>query len=238
MDRTSQFSLPLLIPAQAQKHVTVNEALLRLDAAAQLSVISSTLVTPPAAVVEGSSFIVPPAATGAWLGKQGQIAVWSNGAWMFLAPKAGWRAWEAARSGIHLYNGADWIADAVAASPNGAATCCAVIEFDHAISPGNTNATSVKVPAQGLVFGVTGRVLSDLRGSGLTGWRIGVSGSDNRYGSGLGLSANSYLVGLSGSPVTYYADTPLLITAEGAGFVEGSIRLALHVFRILPPRAD
>ena len=32
MTDTSQLGLPLLEPAQAQKHVTVNEALVRLDA--------------------------------------------------------------------------------------------------------------------------------------------------------------------------------------------------------------
>ena len=36
MARTAQLDLPLVMPAQAQKHVTVNEALARLDAAAQL----------------------------------------------------------------------------------------------------------------------------------------------------------------------------------------------------------
>ncbi len=237
MSRTSQFNLPLLLPAQAQKHVTVNEALLRLDAVSQLSIVSSVLATPPGSVSEGASFIVPAGATDAWEGKTGQIAVRSNGAWLFLVPKAGWRAWEASRSGFHIYDGSGWIVDAIAASPNGSSTACSVLEFDQAISPGSMTATSIRIPAQTLVFGVTGRVISALHGSGLTGWRIGVSGSDNRYGSGLGVSTNSYLVGLSGSPVTYYAETPLLITSEGGGFVGGAIRLALHILKIEPPRA-
>ena len=37
MAKTAQLDLPLVMPAQAQKHVTVNEALARLDAAAQLA---------------------------------------------------------------------------------------------------------------------------------------------------------------------------------------------------------
>ena len=36
MARTAQLDLPLVAPSQAQKHVTVNEALARLDAVAQL----------------------------------------------------------------------------------------------------------------------------------------------------------------------------------------------------------
>jgi hypothetical protein len=76
-----------------------------------------------------------------------------------------------------------------------------------------------------------------LTGPGLAGWRIGVSGSDNRYGSGLGVAEGSYLLGLSGSPVTYYADTQLVLTAEGGSFAGGRIRLALHVVQLVPPRA-
>ena len=95
----------------------------------------------------------------------------------------------------------------------------------------------MSIPNQAQVIGVTGRVVSALAGPGLTGWRIGVAGSDNRYGSGLGSEVNSYLVGLSGAPVTYYAPTPLLITAEGGSFASGQIRLAVHVLCLIPPRS-
>jgi hypothetical protein len=110
-----------------------------------------------------------------------------------------------------------------------------VVEFDHAIVPGASNATLVAIPAQAQVVGVSGRVIAALSGSGLTSWRIGVAGSDNRYGSGLGIGLNAYLAGLSGSPVTYYAATPLLLTAEGGGFGAGMIRLAVHFLGIEPP---
>ena len=83
MARTAQLDLPLVMPAQAQKHVTVNEALARLDAAAQLRVISSLLSTPPASACDGQSYLVPAGATGEWAGhRAGRIAVWSNGGWI------------------------------------------------------------------------------------------------------------------------------------------------------------
>jgi len=47
MAETSQFNLPLLSASQAQKSVTVNEALSILDAVAQLRIVSSTTTTPP-----------------------------------------------------------------------------------------------------------------------------------------------------------------------------------------------
>jgi Protein of unknown function (DUF2793) len=237
MARTAQLDLPLVMPAQAQKHVTVNEALARLDAAAQLRVVSSVLATPPATVPDGASYLVPAGATGEWSGKAGQIAVWSNGGWTYLAPRAGWRAWDEGRAAHQMFDGSAWVADALVVSPHGAGLLWKVVEFDHAVTAGASNSTAVTIPNQAQVIGVSGRVVTALTGSGLTGWRIGVSGSDNRYGSGLGVALNSYLTGLSGAPVTYYADTPLVLTAEGGTFAGGTVRLALHYLQLIPPRA-
>jgi hypothetical protein len=236
MSRTAQLALPLVLPAQAQKHVTVNEALARLDAVAQLRVISSHVATPPAAAVDGAGYVVPAGATGAWAGKAGQVAVWCNGGWIFLVPKAGWRGWDEDAGGSCMFDGVRWVADAVAVSPGGAATAWRVLELEHAITAGATNPTAVPIPALAQVIGVTGRVTTAITGS-LSGWRIGVAGSDDRYGAGLGTALNSYLLGLSGAPVTYYASTPLLLTAEGGSFAAGVVRLAVHLVELVPPRA-
>jgi hypothetical protein len=236
MARTSQLDLPLVMPAQAQKHVTVNESLARLDAAAQLRVLSSLLLSPPSIGVDGQSYLVPAGATGAWDGRVGQIAVWSNGGWTYLLPKAGWRAWDESRTGYLVFDGMGWTPDAITVSPNGACARWRVIEFDHVVSPGSTNATSVSIPGNTQVLGVTGRVAGALTGPGLATWRIGVAGSDSRYGSGLGTGLNSYLIGLSGTPVTYYEATPLLLSAEGGSLSSGTVRLALHVVQLEPPR--
>ena len=236
MTRTAQLDLPLVLPSQAQKHVTVNEALVRLDATAQLRVVSSILSEPPVQASDGAGYLVPEGAGGAWLGMAGRIAVRSNGGWVYLVPKAGWRAWDESTATHRMFDGSGWISDAVTVSPGGAATSWSIEEFDHVITPGTVNATAVAIPNQAQVVGVTGRVVSPLSGPGLEGWRIGVAGSDNRYGSGLGLALGSYLVGLSGAPVTYYAPTPLLLTAESGSFASGAIRLALHLVRLTPPR--
>ena len=50
-DQTSALSLPLILPSQAQKHVTHNEALRILDAVVPPSVKSRSLTDPPAARV-------------------------------------------------------------------------------------------------------------------------------------------------------------------------------------------
>ncbi|MDH3262592.1 MAG: DUF2793 domain-containing protein, partial [Paracoccaceae bacterium] len=236
MTETAKLSLPLLAPSQAQKHVTVNEALGRLDAAVQLSVLSRAAAVPPAAAQDGDTHLVAPGGVNDWSGQDGRIAVRQNGGWVFLLPAAGWRAFVVDESVTLLHDGADWVEGAAAVSLGGAALAFGVHEFDHALSAGATSLTTPELPANAAVFGVTGRLLSDITGS-LSSWRLGVLGSDDRYGSGIGTFEGSWLRGLTGTPLTYYAPTELLLTAEGGTFDGGgSVRLAVHYATIGLPR--
>lgn len=92
-DQSALLSLPYILPAQAQKHVTHNEALRILDAVVQLCVESRSLTAPPASPVDGERHIVAGPATGGWAGQDGAVAVFEAGGWLFLPPQAGWRAY-------------------------------------------------------------------------------------------------------------------------------------------------
>ncbi|MCA3555313.1 DUF2793 domain-containing protein [Aestuariivirga sp.] len=108
MSDTPLLSLPLLAAAQAQKHVTHNEALLRLDALIHLSIISRSLAAPPAAPADGDRYLVAAAATGAWAGQQGLVALAQAGGWAFLNPRKGWRLWVEAEARLLVFDGAQW----------------------------------------------------------------------------------------------------------------------------------
>lgn len=237
MDETTQLGLPLVLPAQAQKHVTVNEALARLDALAQLRVVSSDLPTPPGDAGEGAAWIVGPGAAGAWAGAAGQIAIRVNGGWEFVVPKAGWRAWDETLGAVRQYDGTGWVEDVITATPGGAGTRQRVIEIDHVLAGAAESQTESLIPSHAQVTGVTARVITSITGPGLTGWSLGVPGAADRHGSGLGLAAQSFALGITGQPVTYYTPTPLLLTAEGGTFAGGAVRLAVHLTELLPPRA-
>ncbi|MEM9049148.1 MAG: DUF2793 domain-containing protein [Pseudomonadota bacterium] len=236
MSETPQFALPLLAAAQAQKHVTVNEALLRLDALAAMRFVAIDLSVPPTGAGEGDAYIVAQGATGDWSGNDGAIAVWANGGWLFVQPKIGWRGSDAATGRAVLFDGVDWLLDGAIASPGGAATLQRVLEIDHTLGAGATASVAGAIPSATQVLGITARVTTAISGTA-TAWSLGVAGSADRYGSGLGIGLNSYAAGLSGSPVSYYADTDLLLTAEGGTFAGGAIRLAVHLLAIRPPRA-
>lgn len=106
-DPTPSLALPRLAPAQAQKHVTVNEALGALDALVHLAV-DAAAAEPPGDAVEGLRLLVSENATGAFEGRGGQIARLTDGAWRFFSPQAGWRAYDRQTGRWIEQDGARW----------------------------------------------------------------------------------------------------------------------------------
>lgn len=111
MTATPRLSLPLLAAGQAQKHVTHNDALTRLDALVHLTVDSRSAGTPPAVPTELSAFIIPPGATGVFSGRTNQIALFEDGGWIFLTPRPGWQAWVVDEAEHNLWTGTEWRRD-------------------------------------------------------------------------------------------------------------------------------
>lgn len=101
--------LPFLQPSQAQKHVTHNEALRRLDIVVQLQLQQVDATTPPALPAEGDIHAIGSGATGDWADQDGMLAVWLDNSWQFLAPQIGWRAWDAAAQRLVVWDGTSWI---------------------------------------------------------------------------------------------------------------------------------
>lgn len=108
MEYTPSLELPYIQASQAQKHVTHNEALRRLDAVIQLAVKDRDLAAPPATPVDGDRYIVAANASGAWAGKDGQIAAFQDNVWAFYAPEEGWLAWAQDEDVLLAYSGVIW----------------------------------------------------------------------------------------------------------------------------------
>jgi len=108
MTISPNLSISYLVSDQAQKHVTVNEALRMLDALVQLSVLSQTQVTAPATPLDGDRYIVGAGATGVWLGKEAQIAAYQDGAWAFFPPNTGWQSWVEDQAVLIVFDGTVW----------------------------------------------------------------------------------------------------------------------------------
>lgn len=104
---TPRLELPLLEPGQAQKEMTHNEALTRLDIATQACVLGETSLPSPAPE-PGQCWLVGNAPQGAWTGKTGAIAAWTEGGWRFIAPREGMRIWIAAEQCFALFSAGQW----------------------------------------------------------------------------------------------------------------------------------
>lgn len=118
-DRTTNLDMPFILPSQAQKHVTHNEALLLLDAIIQLS-ITEERNAPPLDPQGGQRFLVSSGPTGPWSGHEGRIAVWQDGYWAFVTPRIGWQAWFAAEDHLKVFDGTNW--QDISGSENATAT--------------------------------------------------------------------------------------------------------------------
>ena len=107
-DTTPRFALPFILPGQAQKELFHNEALARIDLALHPAVEGPPASAPPAAPVEGECRIVGPAAEAEWTGREGMLAMWSEGGWRFVAPLPGTSAWNKAANLPLLWDGYQW----------------------------------------------------------------------------------------------------------------------------------
>ena len=235
MSETRHFKLPFLAAGQAQKHVTVNEALARIDALAAPRAISRRVSAPPVDAKDGDLYIVAADASGAWSGAEGQIAFFDNGGWRIAAPTAGGEAWILDEGQVVAHDGAGWT-EAQGAFAFGSGCRFGVSVVDHVLSEGSISLTEPVIPAKSIVLGVTARVIAPLTGDGLMSWRLGVPDAGGRYGAGYGLALNAYADGLTSAPLTYFDPTPLMLEAEGGAFAGGAVRLAAHFIALVPPR--
>ncbi|NCU20832.1 DUF2793 domain-containing protein [Phaeovulum veldkampii] len=231
MTETNRLGLPLLQAAQAQKHVTVNEALLRLDGMVNLVLASRSLTTPPAVVLDGACHGVPAGAVNAWAGQGGRIAVGAGGGWIFVTPQAGWRAFVADEGRMAIHSGEGWVLGALTLGASGAGLMAGLSEVEHAITPGATSTTGFVIPGGAMVIGVTARVSAAISGT-LESWQLGSVGAPDRFGSGLGVGLGSWARGMLSQPMTFWAPEPLVLTATGGEFAGGRVKIAVHYLEI------
>ncbi|HEX4860018.1 MAG TPA: DUF2793 domain-containing protein [Rhizomicrobium sp.] len=109
MSTTPRSALPLLAAAQAQKHVTHNEALVQLDALSCARFLDRDLTAPPASPADGDTYLVKATASGDWTGQDGNIAYALDGAWRFTPPFAGLMAYVADESIFVVHTGSSWV---------------------------------------------------------------------------------------------------------------------------------
>lgn len=112
--RTPRHALPYIQSAQAQKHITHNEALQSLDAAINCAVLGRHFNTPPTSPSLGDCCIVGETPGDAFAGRAGQLAAFNNGAWTFHPVFAGYIIFDLSESAPFVFDGTQWTAFAQA----------------------------------------------------------------------------------------------------------------------------
>ncbi|MDJ0612789.1 MAG: DUF2793 domain-containing protein [Rhizobiaceae bacterium] len=109
MEITPKNRLPYIMPQQAQKHVTHNEAIRMLDALIQISV--AAIVDDPASISpeEGDCVLIGSSPLGEFEGKTDYLASFVDGAWMLHQPVIGWLAYRQDLGKIIAFTDAGWI---------------------------------------------------------------------------------------------------------------------------------
>ncbi len=227
--QTPHLSLDYLVPDQAQKHVTLNDALRRLDGLVHLSVESASRTTPPATPQNGVRYLVPDTATEAWEEARGKLVIFEDTGWQVVTPREGWRLWQTDTHAMMVFDGIKWRTlggDLLDNALNG-------VRFERTRAQFDFSATLpvLTIPSHRLIFGITGRIIETLTGP--TNWQLGVGGGTNRYGSQLPLEAGSTINGPANSPMVYWSPAPVVLTPNGSPFTGG--KLVLDVFSLLLP---
>ncbi len=110
LDHTARLGLPYLAAGQMQKHVTLNDALTRLDALVHCAVASRTQVAPPADPPDGVMHIVAAdASPGDWNGAGPDALVRpESGQWLAVDRAPGLTAWVMDQAALVVWDGQMW----------------------------------------------------------------------------------------------------------------------------------
>lgn len=95
------------------------------------------------------------------------------------------------------------------------------------LSGATTNST-VQIPDGAIVLAVSNRVVTAITGAG--SYDCGDATNATRFGGSLGGSVGATNRGLIG-PMPYYANTPVLYTAQGGNFTGGQVRMTIHCLK-------
>jgi len=108
MPVTIRLNITELIVGQSGGEILFNEAMNKMDAIIFPTIKDRDLTAPPGSEVDGDTYIPAATATGAWAGKEDNIAIFDNG-YKFVAPDEGMVLYVDDEKVLIEYDGTNWI---------------------------------------------------------------------------------------------------------------------------------
>lgn len=221
MTATNKLALELLQNAAANQTLA-NITFAQLNQLVQASVTDKDLTAPPGTPGNESLFIVGPSATGAWAGKDGQLAYWlsATGVWQFVAPKSGWEVAvidEVDANGQPIrysYNGSSWGVAAGGGSGGGMTNPMTTIRDMIVAGVGGSPTRLAGPSSEGMVLTRIGNALAWALATGFANPMT--AAGDLIVGSTSG-SASRFGIGTAGQVLTVVAGALAWVTPSGGG---------------------
>jgi hypothetical protein len=88
--------------------VVVNENARILEQMSNRAIATDRLTTPPGSPVDGRTYLIIATATGAWAGKENQLALRVGSAWHYVTPIEGTRCFVQTENVDYEYTGSAW----------------------------------------------------------------------------------------------------------------------------------
>ena len=237
--KTPLLGMDYLMPEQAQKHVTINDALRRLDGLVQLSVINRSQTAPPANPKNGDRYLIGANATGAWQRHDAKLALYEDTGWAFIAPQAGWLLWDAADEVLLVFDGMIWKPLKAGATPVNPTTSPAIpprlFKTEEAIFDLSSNTGALEIPSHITLLGVSALVLDEITGP--ANWKLGTNIGADRFGRGLGTDTGTEILGPANPPAVYWSSETITLTPGHGRFIAGRVAVAIHYIRLPLPEA-
>lgn len=127
---TQNLNITKLVSSQSQKEVTINEALIKVDAILNIGAVDRAVDTPPTSPSDGDLYIIGSSPTGDWATHAEEIGYYQQ-QWNFITPNEGMRIWVNDEDRLYVFDGTNWRAARDDKSfPNGAATGEVTVDFE------------------------------------------------------------------------------------------------------------
>jgi hypothetical protein len=224
MSQTGRLGLPYIVTSQAQKEVTHNDSLNRLDAFVT-PVVADLTDTPPGSPTEGDLIIVGTSPTGVFVGQDNNIAQYLTGGWVFYTPFKWMDAVVESLDTRMAYDGSTWIPFGLIMKDTGEYLRVGHQQEDVTVSSGAFVDTTITIPNRSILLTVNVRVMTAVTGA--SSFDVGISGETSKFGGSIGIGQDSTNIGIIG-PTAFYSDTAVRLTANGANFTGGVIRTTMQ----------
>ncbi len=231
MSATGRLGLPYIVTSQAQKEVTHNEGLDRLDAFVT-PVVADIANAAPGSPSVGDLYIVGSSPTGDFAGQANKLAQYQSGGWVFYTPFKWMDAFVESTDSRMAYDGSGWVPFGLIMQDSG--EYLRVERWQEDVDLSSATQTTTNIPNRATVLAVNTRVITAITGT-VTSFGVGVSGDTSRYGNGIGTAQDSTNVGLTYHPVSYYSDTPLVLTPDSGSFTAGTVRINVQYLTFRGP---